>query len=101
MRVTTITAIREDIAMLAALGFGSYRFSVEWSRIEPEPGEFSHQALDHYRRMVACCREHGLDAVVTLHHFTSPRWLAAEGGFAETTTIDDLFVSPTRLDPSR
>jgi beta-glucosidase len=79
---------REDIALLAALGFGSYRFSVEWSRIEPEPGEFSRQALDHYRRMVACCREHGLDAVVTLHHFTSPRWLAAEGGFAETKTIE-------------
>jgi beta-glucosidase len=79
---------REDIALLAALGFGSYRFSVEWSRVEPEPGEFSRQALDHYRGMVACCRENGLDAVVTLHHFTIPRWLAAEGGFAETSTIE-------------
>jgi beta-glucosidase len=79
---------RDDIALLAALGFGSYRFSVEWSRVEPEPGEFSRQALDHYRRMVACCREHGLHAVVTLHHFTIPRWLAAEGGFAEKSTIE-------------
>jgi beta-glucosidase len=79
---------REDIALLAALGFGSYRFSVEWSRIEPEPGEFSRNALDHYRRMAACCLEHGLDAVVTLHHFTIPRWLAAEGGFAEAKTVE-------------
>jgi beta-glucosidase len=62
-----------DIALLAELGFTSYRFSVEWSRIEPEPGEFSRAALDHYRRMVECCRAHGLDAVVTVHHFTSPR----------------------------
>ena len=42
-----------DIAMLADLGFGAYRFSLEWSRIEPEEGEFSTAALDHYRRMCA------------------------------------------------
>jgi len=71
----------DDIALLAELGFGSYRFSVEWSRIEPEPGEFSRSALDHYRRMVECCRANGLQAVVTLHHFTSPRWFAEAGGW--------------------
>ena len=71
----------DDIAMLADLGFNSYRFSVEWSRIEPEPGEFSTKYLDHYRRMAECCREQGIDAVVTLHHFTSPRWFADVGGW--------------------
>jgi beta-glucosidase len=74
--------------MLAELGFTSYRFSVEWSRIEPEDGEFSRAALDHYRRMVACCSEHGIEAVVTLHHFTSPRWVAAAGGWTEPATAD-------------
>lgn len=78
----------EDIRLLAQLGFNSYRFSVEWSRIEPEDGQFSTAALDHYRRMVASCRAHGLDAVVTLHHFTTPRWLAAQGGWAEPRTAD-------------
>jgi beta-glucosidase len=76
----------EDIRLLAQLGFTSYRFSVEWSRIEPEEGQFSVAALDHYRRMVASCRAHGLEAVVTLHHFTSPRWLATEGGWADPGT---------------
>jgi beta-glucosidase len=71
----------DDIAMLADLGFNSYRFSVEWSRIEPEDGEFSRASLDHYRRMAACCHESGIDAVISLHHFTSPRWFASAGGW--------------------
>ena len=57
---------------MADLGLGSYRFSLEWSRIEPEEGEFSLVALDHYRRMAATCHEHGLIPVVTFHHFTHP-----------------------------
>ncbi len=74
---------REDIALMASLGLQAYRFSVEWARIEPEPGVFSLAALDHYRRMVACCREHDLLPVVTLYHFTSPIWLAARGGWED------------------
>jgi beta-glucosidase len=70
-----------DIALLAALGFNTYRFSIEWARIEPAEGEFSFAALDHYRRMLATCHEHGLNAIVTYHHFTSPRWFAAKGGW--------------------
>ncbi len=69
----------EDIALVADLGLGAYRFSLEWSRIEPEEGEFSRVALDHYRRMAATCHEHGILPVVTFHHFTHPRWLAAAG----------------------
>jgi beta-glucosidase len=57
----------EDIAMLARLGFNSYRFSIEWARVEPEPGEFSIAALDHYRRVLACCHEHKITPIVTFH----------------------------------
>ena len=77
---------RDDIAQLAALGFGAYRFSLEWSRIEPEEGEFSPAALDHYLRVGEACREHGLEPIVTFHHFTTPRWLAARGGWADPGT---------------
>src|SRR5579883_3094602 len=77
---------REDIALLAELGFNLYRFSVEWSRIEPEEGEFSLAALDHYRRVLATCHEHGITPMVTFHHFTSPRWLAADGGWESPAT---------------
>lgn len=77
-----------DIALLSQLGFGAYRFSVEWSRIEPEEGEFSRAALDHYRRMAATCREHDVAPVVTFHHFTSPRWVAADGSWENPRTAD-------------
>jgi len=76
----------EDIALLAQLGFNAYRFSIEWARIEPEDGEFSLAALDHYRRMLAACHEHGITPMVTMHHFTSPRWLMARGGWEAPET---------------
>lgn len=78
----------EDIALCAALGFDNYRFSIEWSRIEPEPGEFSRSALDHYRRVLASCHAHGIEPVVTFHHFTTPRWVVAEGGWHTASTVD-------------
>ncbi|HLM95464.1 MAG TPA: family 1 glycosylhydrolase [Acidimicrobiales bacterium] len=71
----------EDVGLVADLGLGAYRFSLEWSRIEPAEGEFSLAALDHYRRMCAACHERGISPVVTFHHFTTPRWLAQRGGW--------------------
>ncbi len=71
----------EDLDLLASLGFGAYRFSLEWSRVEPEEGEWSLAALEHYRALCAGCHERGLVPIVTFHHFTSPRWLAERGGW--------------------
>lgn len=78
----------EDIALLARLGFNCYRFSIEWSRIEPEQGEWSNAALDHYRRVLAACHAHGLTPIVTFHHFTTPRWAAAAGGWQVPETAE-------------
>jgi beta-glucosidase len=72
--------------LLARTGLGCYRFSVEWSRIEPEEGAFSQPWLEHYRAMAACCAHHGMLAVTTLHHFTNPRWLAHAGGWEDART---------------
>jgi beta-glucosidase len=71
----------EDVELVATMGLGAYRFSLEWSRIEPAEGEFSLAALDHYRRICAACRERNVVPVVTFHHFTTPTWLAARGGW--------------------
>ncbi|MCU7724280.1 family 1 glycosylhydrolase [Actinoplanes sp. KI2] len=71
----------EDIELLAGLGLTSYRFGVEWSRIEPERGHVSVAMLDHYRRMVECCQAYGITPMVTLNHFTVPRWMDALGGW--------------------
>jgi beta-glucosidase len=78
----------QDLDLVADLGLGAYRFSLEWSRIEPEYGEFSTSNLDHYRRVIAACRDRGLLPVVTFHHFTNPLWIDAEGGWANPTTAD-------------
>lgn len=77
---------RDDLELLAGLGFNAFRFSVEWARIEPEEGEFSCAALDHYRRMLAACHELGLTPIVTYHHFTSPQWLMHGGGWLDAKT---------------
>ena len=71
----------EDIRLLAGLGFNTYRFSIEWARIEPEQGSFSRAELDHYRRVLAACHEHNVKPMVTFYHFSSPRWFAGAGGW--------------------
>jgi beta-glucosidase len=71
----------EDIELISNMGLGAYRFSLEWSRIEPAEGEFSDAAIDHYRRVCAACRERNIVPVVTFHHFTTPRWFTALGGW--------------------
>jgi len=71
----------EDLDLLRSLGLDAYRFSIEWSRIEPEPGRYDDGAIDHYRRVLLACRARDLTPMVTLHHFTNPRWFAALGGW--------------------
>jgi beta-glucosidase len=78
----------EDMALLAQAGLTAYRFSIEWARIEPEPGRFSRAQLAHYRAMVDTARELGLEPVLTLHHFTNPRWFAERGGWTAPDAVE-------------
>ncbi len=82
----------EDVALVADLGLGTYRFSAEWSRIEPEPGEWSAASVDHYRRQCLALRARGVAPVLTFHHFTTPRWVAARGGWEDPATAN-LFAA--------
>jgi beta-glucosidase len=81
----------EDIALAASLGFNTHRFSIEWSRIEPEPGQISLAGLAYYRRVLEAIHRHGMTPFVTYNHFTTPRWFAAAGGF-ETRDNIEAFV---------
>lgn len=87
----------EDIGIAADLGFNAYRFSVEWARIEPEPGFVSHAALDHYRRVADACLARGVAPAVTLHHFTQPRWMAARGGLASDEFVPRFAEQAARV----
>lgn len=84
----------EDMKLLADAGLNSYRFSIEWARIEPERGFVSRAELDHYRRMIDTARELGLDPTVTLMHFTVPRWFQRDG-FWRAPDAADLFARYT------
>jgi beta-glucosidase len=71
-----------DLDLVRGLGLNSYRFSLEWARIEPEPGMISIAMLDHYKAMIDGCRARNLTPVVTFNHFTVPCWVAARGGWS-------------------
>lgn len=77
----------EDIKMLAEAGLNAYRFSIEWARIEPEQGRFDEKEIEHYRKVLECCKENGIEPIVTMLHFTSPKWLIEKGGWENEETI--------------
>src|SRR5690606_23113289 len=71
----------QDIALAEQLGVNSFRFSIEWSRIEPEEGAWDAKAITHYRRYLQAIKQAGMQPIVTLFHFTLPVWFADKGGF--------------------
>jgi beta-glucosidase len=78
----------EDFGLVAASGQNAVRFSIEWARIEPSPGEFSSRELDHYREVIGTARDLGLETMVTLHHFTNPNWFAKRGGWGSDEAVE-------------
>lgn len=74
---------REDFRMLRGLGQNAHRLSIEWARVEPEPGRFDAEAIAHYRDVLQVLRDLGMTPMVTLHHFSSPAWFARRGGFTK------------------
>ncbi len=68
-----------DLDLAASLNLGIYRFSIEWSRVEPEPGRFDESAIERYVQMARGVRARGMQCMVVLWHFTNPAWLA-DGG---------------------
>ena len=79
---------KEDIDLLKALGLNSFRFGIEWARVEPRQGQFSTAELAHYRRLIDYCLEQQIEPVITLHHFSSPLWFAQAGGWASADAVD-------------
>ena len=78
----------EDIKLLAGAGLNAYRFSIEWARIEPQSGVFDESEIKHYRKVLECCRENGVEPIVTMLHFTSPKWLIEQGGWENEGTVE-------------
>jgi beta-glucosidase len=76
---------RDDVELVRRLGLGAYRMSLEWARIEPEAHRFDADVVERYRQELGALRDAGIVPMVTLLHFTLPRWLAERGGVASHT----------------
>ncbi len=76
-----------DFDRMAEMGHNSHRLSVEWSRIEPEEGRFDEAATARYREMLGGLHERGIEPMVTLFHFSSPLWLARQGGWQNPAVV--------------
>jgi len=70
----------EDFDIARSLGHNAHRFSLEWSRIEPEEGKFNEEAIEHYRKMLEVLKRCGLEPFITIWHWTLPLWMAKKGG---------------------
>lgn len=88
---------REDIDLLAEAGLNSYRFSLEWARIEPQEGSFDEAEIEHYRQVLRYCHEKNVIPIVTMHHFSSPKWLTADGGWENPEVTGRFAAYCTRM----
>ena len=73
----------EDFAIAKQLNHNCHRFSIEWSRIEPQEGKFQPLEIEHYRKIITDLKSKGIEPVVTLHHFTNPIWFSQKGGWTK------------------
>lgn len=77
----------EDVELIKKMNLNSYRFGLEWARIEPKEGEFNQKAIEHYRDILSSLKKAGIKTVVTLWHWTNPVWISAQGGWANKKTV--------------
>lgn len=78
----------EDFDIAKSLNHNAHRFSIEWSRIEPEEGKFNEKEIEHYRNVIKALRERGMEPFVTLWHWTQPLWIRNIGGWENKRTVD-------------
>lgn len=76
-----------DFDLVESLHMNAFRFSIEWSRIEPEEGAWDAEAINHYKEYIAALKRRGIEPVATLFHFTLPVWFAEKGGFEKSANV--------------
>lgn len=79
---------KEDFDLAKELGHEVHRFSIEWSRIEPEEGEWDDSEIEHYRNVIQALLDREIQPMVTLHHFTNPIWFSEDDGWLNPSSPD-------------
>lgn len=78
---------KEDFDYLTKMNMNAYRFSIEWSRVEPREGAWNAEAITHYKQYLVELRKRDIEPVVTLFHFTLPVWFSEMGGFEKRANV--------------
>lgn len=76
----------QDFDLIKELGHNSHRLSIEWSRIEPQEGQFNEAEIEHYKQELKALKDRQLTVMLTLWHFTLPKWVADKGGWENGQT---------------
>jgi beta-glucosidase len=79
---------KNDLKLLKELGVNAYRFSLEWSRIQPNENVWNNEVVAHYQEMVKILNEYKVEPMLTLHHFTHPLWFIKKYPWHEDASID-------------
>ncbi|BCG07941.1 MULTISPECIES: 6-phospho-beta-glucosidase [Buttiauxella] len=89
---------KEDIALMAEMGFTVFRTSIAWSRIYPNGDELTPNAegIAFYRDMFAECKKYGIEPLVTLCHFDVPMHLVKEYGSWRNRKMVEFFTRYAR-----
>lgn len=77
----------EDFALLRKMNMNAWRFSIEWSRIEPEEGAWNAAEIDHYRKYLQRLKQMNIEPIVTLWHWTVPVWFEQKGGWTKRANV--------------
>ena len=80
--------VNEDINLLNTLGIRAFRFSIEWSRVQPEKNTYDQEAIQHYVDKTKKLIENNIEPIITFHHFTTPEWVFNEGSWANPEVVD-------------
>jgi len=76
-----------DFDLIKKMQLNAFRFSVEWSRIEPNEGAWNAQAIEHYKQYVAALKKRDIEPMMTLFHFSLPQWFTEKGGFEKRKNV--------------
>jgi len=77
-----------DIGLMKDLGLNAYRFSIEWSRIEPQEGVWNQEAIERYHKILDALNQAQITPMATLFHFTEPKWFRDKGSWEDEKNID-------------
>lgn len=78
---------QEDFRIIKKLNLNSFRFGIEWSRVEPDQGVWDKAAIDHYHNYIAALKAEGIEPIINLWHWTQPVWFEEQGGFSKARNI--------------